>query len=120
MTESATALRKSLLAGGEFDHPVTGAALLQLGKLLFEQGKYEAAAGYFHEATVTAAQFGQHDDIEEAFRYGAITHMITGQRGIMADPAVSERFANAACTDHRDNAHRIGNTSHRRTERVVR
>ena len=91
--ESATALQKSLLAGGQFDHPVTGAALLQLGKLLFEQGKYEAAAVYFHEATLTAAQFGQMDDIEEAFRFGAVTHMIMGKRGVYPPLALATKWA---------------------------
>jgi len=81
-TEATAALQNSLLVEAKFDHPLTSAALLGLGNIAYEQGKYDLAANFFHEATLAGAQFGKYDDMEEAFRYGAIIHMITGKKGV--------------------------------------
>ena len=72
-------LRRSLLIAGQYDHPMTGVALLELGKLAFEQGQYEAAATYFLEATLIAARLGQADVVEEAFVGGLQTHFATNR-----------------------------------------
>ncbi len=81
-TEAAASLQRSLLVERQFDHPLTGDALYELGKIAFQQGKYETAKQFFHESTLSAAQFDHFDVMEEAFRQGAITHMVTGQKGI--------------------------------------
>src|SRR5690606_7456009 len=40
-------LKNSLLAMGQYDHPLTGMALVELGNLAMQAGDYKAAAGYF-------------------------------------------------------------------------
>jgi tetratricopeptide (TPR) repeat protein len=80
--EAAQELNNSLLAGGTYDHPLTCLGLLELGKLAFKAGKFEAAQTYFQEATYAAAFPERFDVMEEAFRYGALTHLITGQKGV--------------------------------------
>jgi len=80
--EAVTELRKSLLVLGTYDHPLTATALLELGKLAFEQGQLDAAGNYFLEATFAAVPFDQADVIEEAFRGGLIAHMVSGKKGI--------------------------------------
>jgi tetratricopeptide (TPR) repeat protein len=71
-------LQQSLAIAGEMDHPVTGLALLQLGKLSLDAGRFDEAARFFEEATYTAAEPAHNDMLvlEEAFRYGAIVHAI--------------------------------------------
>ncbi len=81
---ATAALNRSLAVGGKFDHMLTGAALLELGKLALEKEQYEVAADKFQEATLASAQFGQFDDMEEAFRYGTIIHLVTGKKGVFA------------------------------------
>src|SRR5206468_5670754 len=71
MPQAITELQKSLLAAGTYDHPLTCVGLLELGWIAFEQGKFEAAVTYCHEATISGAYFERFDVMEEAFRLGA-------------------------------------------------
>lgn len=81
--EQATSeLTKSLVLAGQYDHELTSMALLELGKLAFAQGQTQAAAGYFLEATFPAAAFDQYDVIQEAFQWGMMTHLVSGQKGL--------------------------------------
>jgi tetratricopeptide (TPR) repeat protein len=80
--QAAAELQKSLLVGGQYDHPLTATALLELGKLSFQQEKFDAASTYFLEATLAAGQYDQYDVMDEAFRFGALTHMITHPREV--------------------------------------
>jgi tetratricopeptide (TPR) repeat protein len=82
--EAASELTSSLQAAGTYDHPLTCLSLLELGKLAFKQGKFDAAQTYFLEATYSAAFFERYDVMEEAFRYGSLTHLISGQQGVYA------------------------------------
>ena len=75
-------LNRGILMAGQFDHSLTPTILLELGKLALEQQKYKAAATFFLEATFVAVPFSQADVMEEAFRWGAITHIISNQRGV--------------------------------------
>ena len=84
--EAVAELNKSLLAGG-MDHMLTSTSLLELGKLAFESQEYQAAATYFLESSLSAAVLAnqdptQYDIIAEALRWGMITHVVTGQKGI--------------------------------------
>ena len=76
---------------GQFDHPLTATALIELGKLHFDEEQYEAAATYFMEATYVAAWFSQFNEMEEAFRRAATTYLISGTRGVFPplEPAVA-------------------------------
>jgi len=80
--EAVQELTKSLLVADRYDHPLTCVGLLELGRLAFEQGKYDAAITYLHEATISAAFFDRYDVMEEAFRLGAEAHAVSGQKGL--------------------------------------
>lgn len=82
MPQAINELQKSILAAGKFDHPLTCVALLELGRIAFEQAKYEAAVTYFHEATISAAFFERYEVQEEAFRLGAEAHLLAGKKGV--------------------------------------
>ena len=50
-------LQRAVLAGGEFDHPMTSIALLELGRLALLHGDYPAASKFFEEATYSAVNY---------------------------------------------------------------
>ena len=58
--EAFSSLTRGTLAGGEFDHPLTATALLELGKLAARQGNYAVAAKALFESTISAFHY---DDI---------------------------------------------------------
>ena len=72
-------LGNGTLALGTFDHPLTGMALFELGKLAFEHEQYARAAKFFHEASLSAAVFEDYALVEESLRWGAKTHLVAGQ-----------------------------------------
>lgn len=80
--QAASELTKSLLAGGTYDHPLTCLGLLELGRLAFEQAKYDAAIAYCHEATISAAYWERYDVMQEAFQIGAVAHLAAGKKGV--------------------------------------
>lgn len=82
MPQAVAELQKSLQAMGQFDHPLTCVALLELGRFAFEQGQYEAAKTYLHEATISAYYFERRDVMEEAFRLGGEAHLLAGGKGV--------------------------------------
>ena len=83
-------LQRAVLAGGEFDHPLTGLALLELGRLAFARGQYPAAAKFFEEATYAAVNYPDYGVLEEAFRYGTLTHLLSNGKGVFPplEPAI--------------------------------
>lgn len=81
LEQAVSELTKSLTLAGQYDHELTAMGLLELGKLAFQQGQTQVAAGYFLEATFPAAAFDQYDVMEDAFRWGLITHLVSGQKG---------------------------------------
>lgn len=80
--EAASLLTKGLQVGGRFDHPLTPLALVELGKLAFAEGKFDIAAAMFYEATFPAVAFDQYDMLEEAFRWGHLTHVVSNKPGM--------------------------------------
>jgi CHAT domain-containing protein len=86
-------LQQSLAINGEMDHPITGLALLQLGKISLDAGRLPEAARLFEEASYTAAEHGDQMVLEEAFRYGAITHAIARSNQVFAPLAPAAAWA---------------------------
>jgi tetratricopeptide (TPR) repeat protein len=83
-------LQRSVLAAGEFDHPMTCVALLEMGRLALKRGEYPIAAKLFYDATFPAVNFGDYGVLEEALRYGAITHLASNGKGLYPplEPAI--------------------------------
>lgn len=79
--QAKAALERGLLASGQFDHPLTSTALLELGKLALEAGEFAPAARYFEEATYASLAFTNPTNLEEGFRYGALAHLLQNQKG---------------------------------------
>jgi CHAT domain-containing protein len=80
--QGISTLRQSLLAAGEFDHQMSSVALFELGRLALVQGDYSTAAKHFEEATYAAFHYPDAGVLEEAFRYGAMTHLMANRPGV--------------------------------------
>jgi len=91
--QAISELTKSLVLAGQYDHELTAMGLLELGKLTFDQGQYNTAATYFIEATYAAAAFDQYDVMQEAFRGGLVTHLVSGQKGLYAPLGAASAWA---------------------------
>ena len=52
--QAKTVLERAIVAGGEYDHPLTGMVLLELGRIALSGGDFVTAARYFDEATYAA------------------------------------------------------------------
>ena len=79
-TQAIEAIKKALVTGGQFDHPLTCVALLELGKLHFETGKYDEASALFEEAGYAAYFYEDEQTLEEAMRLGTVTHIVANKR----------------------------------------
>ena len=81
-------LQKATLASGEFEHPLTAMAHLELGRLAMASGDFAGAAAHFEEASYASYYFTDVNHLpdlgvmEEAFRYGALNHLLANGKGV--------------------------------------
>jgi tetratricopeptide (TPR) repeat protein len=94
-TEGITVLNRGMVAAGRFDHPMTAAALLELGQMALLRGDYNDAIRYFHEASISAVYYPDPGIVEEAFRYGAMAHLAANRKGIYPPLATAAQWAKA-------------------------
>jgi tetratricopeptide (TPR) repeat protein len=87
-TQALPYLNRALVAGGQFDHPLTCVALLELGQIYLGQGNFTAAIKHFEEASYAAVEYLDMANLpdlgvlEEAFRYAAVAHLMANHAGI--------------------------------------
>lgn len=74
-------LEKAIIAAGQFDHPMTCIALLELGRIALNAGEYDKATSFFAEASYSANIFYDPIIVEEALNYAAITHFLANRPG---------------------------------------
>ncbi len=92
--QAASELERGLLCDGQFEHPYSCAALLELGKLALQNGQFESALAHFLEATYSAAVYDQFDVMEEAFRGASTTFLAAGRREVFPPLAPAAAWAN--------------------------
>jgi CHAT domain-containing protein len=76
-TQGVATLKRSLSAAGQFEHPLTATALLELGRVTMKVNDLKTALGLFEEATFSAAFYGDIEVLQEAFRYATTVHVMT-------------------------------------------
>ena len=76
--QAAAAFERALVIQGDFDHPLTGTALFELGQLALQSGDLPTAARMLEETTYAAATFPDPGLMEEAFRNAGLTHFLAG------------------------------------------
>ncbi|REK09937.1 MAG: hypothetical protein DWQ37_17710 [Planctomycetota bacterium] len=81
LPQAKTALERGLLVAGQFDHPLTSTALLELARLAMEDGDYPQAMNLCQEASYACANFPNPTNLEEAFRMGSLAHLLLNQKG---------------------------------------
>ena len=90
-TQSAVkALNDALMASGQFDHTLTGTALVELGHIFLRANKIREAAECYYEAAQSAFQFGDQLLLEEALR--DYSNCSKALRGGAADPALARAY----------------------------
>jgi CHAT domain-containing protein len=80
-TQAIGYLQRAVLAAGEFDHPLTSVALLELGRMALQRGEFPAATTFLEEATFAAVNYPDYGVLEEAFRYRVIAHLMSNGKG---------------------------------------
>lgn len=91
--EAGALLQESLQVARRFDHPLTGGALLELGRVHLMRGALNEAGAAFLEATYAGASFGQPDIVEEGFRWGTQVHLTSRAPGAYAPLAAAVDWA---------------------------
>ncbi len=81
--QAQQALQRGLLAGGQFDHPLTAVALYELGRLEMQAGRFDQALSMFHEASCLAHHFEDAGLIEECARTGMLAHFLANRQGVV-------------------------------------
>jgi hypothetical protein len=81
-------LDSSLLLAGRFDHPLTGLALVELGRLALDSGDTDAAGEFLAEATYSAFLYEDAGVIDEAFRWASLAHIASGATDVQ--PALAQ------------------------------
>lgn len=75
-------LKRGLVAGGRYDHPLTPLALLELGHIALWDANFTEARNWFLEASYSAYAFevGGPDVVEEAMYYGFIANHLANRK----------------------------------------
>ncbi len=92
--QALSSLSRSIVAAGQFDHPFTSTVLLELGRLALSRGDNKAAAQSFFEASISAVEYPDAGVLEEAFRYGALTHLVANYPGVYLPLVPAAKWAN--------------------------
>jgi len=86
-------LDRAILAGGQYDHPLTGTALIELGKLALNAGDNDTAIKYFQEASYAGFYFYDLITIEDSLKFAATAHMAANKAGTYQPLAAAANWA---------------------------
>ncbi|NOY29332.1 MAG: CHAT domain-containing protein [Planctomycetes bacterium] len=84
-------LARSERIQGRFDHPLTGLALLEQGRIHMEKGNTSQAAQLLAEASYSAFYYEDSNVVDDAFRYGSANRLAGGIESV--SPALSPAAA---------------------------
>ncbi len=89
--QAKTELERGVVAAGKFDHPLTGLALLELGRIAADADDADTALSLYAEASYASAHFLEPLVLEEAFRSGFNVFLRAGKKGMF--PPLSAAIA---------------------------
>jgi hypothetical protein len=84
-------LNRGTLVAGQFDHPLTGVALVEQGRLAIAAGNADAAARLLAEASYSGFLYEDGSVIDDAFRWSEVNRMASG--GTALNPALEPALA---------------------------
>ncbi len=102
LAQAMDSLQRGTLVAGRFDHPLTGLALLEQGRLALDAGQVDDAQSLLLEASYAGFVYEDAGVIDEAFRWIASAQLATGSGAVhpslapAADWARRERFSHIA------------------------
>lgn len=82
LDEANMLLARSMVIAGQFDHPLTGVALLEQGHIAMLKGDPRRAASLLAEAGFSAYYFEDWDVLTESAMLGWINHLTGGTAGV--------------------------------------
>ena len=82
LDEADNLLGRSLVIDGQFDHPLTGVALLEQGRIAAIRGDTRRATQLFAEAGYSAFYFEDFDVLTESALNGWLNHLASGAAGV--------------------------------------
>jgi CHAT domain-containing protein len=91
--QAKTVLERAVVAGGEYDHPLTSMAILELGRIALTSADFVSAGNLFEEASYAAVNFYDPGILEEAFRYGFMTHLLANRQNVYPPLVAAEEWA---------------------------
>jgi tetratricopeptide (TPR) repeat protein len=91
--QAVNVLQHAAVANGEFTHPLSSIAHLELGRLAMNRGDYDTALQHFEEASYDAFYYPEAGVLEEAFRGGALIHLIAARKGMFPPLAAAVPWA---------------------------
>ncbi len=86
-------LQRSLVANGQFDHPLSSVGRLALGRIAADAGDWDTAAMMFEEAVYSAYLYDNLGVVTEALRYGQQVHLAANREGVFPPLAVGIAWA---------------------------
>lgn len=93
IAEAQKNLSRGLVVGGQFDHPLTGVALLEQGRTMLQAGNLPAAARLLEEASYAAFNFDDPGVVEEALALGHEAHLLSGADGVYPPLRIAAEWA---------------------------
>ncbi|MCG8449905.1 MAG: CHAT domain-containing protein, partial [Pirellulales bacterium] len=84
-------LQRAERIAGEFDHPLTCVALLEMGRLSMEAGNLEAAQQLLADASISAFYYDDVGIIDESFRLSTMCRLASNSGGV--NPALEPAIA---------------------------
>ncbi|MCH8048429.1 MAG: CHAT domain-containing protein [Planctomycetes bacterium] len=79
--DAAKWLKRGIFTGGQYVHPLTPIAQLELGKIALASGDFDSAGALMADAINTAAAYRQYGLLEEALRWGQRAHVMANRQG---------------------------------------
>jgi CHAT domain-containing protein len=93
LAQAQQSLQRAIVVGGQYDHPLTCVALLELGRIALEAGDFNAAARLCLEASISAYYFENVGVLTEALQLGFEAHVRSNQQGLYPPLAMAARWA---------------------------
>ena len=82
LNEADALLSRSLVASGQYDHPLTSVALLEQGRIAMVRGDGRRAAQFFADAGFSSFYFEDWDVLTESALGGWLNYMAIGAAGV--------------------------------------
>lgn len=92
-SQAKAELERAVLAGGQYDHPLTPQVLLELGNVALRGGDFTTALQYYDEATYAAVNFDDIGTLEEAFQGALQAHMLSNGKGLVGNLTGAAQWA---------------------------